>query len=114
MPLEVNQTGRRYSLGMLDEAVERTVHLHQAGELCGMHIGNGAGQGAMRDLAPLFEAALLQPCVQLREIRAGGNLLPQPSPCVLDVLIALTFLPPFRRDAEVRQGVVSGKNGSIS
>lgn len=79
---------------MLDKAIERTAHLHQTAELCVMHIGNGAGEGAMLDLAPLFEAARLQPCVKRREIGEGGHLLPQPSPCVLDILLDLPFLPP--------------------
>ena len=54
---------------LLDEAVERTAQRHQAGNLLGLRVGDRAGQDAMLDLAPLFDAALLEPGVERVQVR---------------------------------------------
>ena len=78
---------------MLDEAVERSARRHQAGDLLGLRVGDRTGQPAMRDLAPLLDATLLEPCVERRQVREAGQRLPQPTTCILDVLLDLALLP---------------------
>src|ERR1700712_5529953 len=58
--LEGDQAGRRYPLGVFDEAVEGPTQRHQAGNFGGMRIGNSAGQDAMLALPPLRDALLLE------------------------------------------------------
>ena len=74
--VEVYEAGRRYPLGVLDEAIEGPPRRHQACHLVGMHVGDGAGQDAMRDLAPLLDATPLQPDVQGIQIGEAGKRLP--------------------------------------
>ena len=99
--LEVYEAGRRYSLGVLDEAIEGAAQRHQAGNLVGMHIGDGTGQTTMLDLAPLLDATLLKPGVQGIDIGEAGQRLPQPTPRILDVLLDLSLLPAGSRVAEL-------------
>ena len=99
--LEVDEAGRRYSLGVFDEAIEGAAQRHQAGNLVGMHIGDGAGQATMLDLAPLLDATLLKPGVQGIDIGEAGQRLPQPTPRILDVLLDLSLLPTGSRVAEL-------------
>ena len=110
--LEVYQTGRRDPLGLLDKAIEGPPQCHQAGDLAGMHIGDAARKAAMHDLAPLRDAPLFEPGVQGIEIGEAGQWLPQPSPCILNVLLHLALLPPRSRVAELRlEQVVAGHRG---
>jgi len=53
------------ALCMLDKAVERTPHLHQAAALGGMHIGDGARQSTMSDKARTISYGMA-PCATLR------------------------------------------------
>ena len=91
--LELHEAGRRYTLGVLDEAVERTTQRHQAGDLLGLRVGDRAGQDAMLDLAPLLDAALLEPGVERVQIGEAGQRLPQPATRILHVLLDLALLP---------------------
>lgn len=70
--LEVDQAGRRHTLGMLDEAIKRSSQRHQAGDLIGVNIGNGARQRAMLDLAPLLDTLRLKPRIQRILIGEAG------------------------------------------
>jgi hypothetical protein len=87
---------------VFDEAIEGTTQRHQAGYLGGMRIGDGAGQDAMLDLAPMLDAALLEPGVQSRQIGEAGQWLPEPSARILNVLLDLPLLPTGSRVAELR------------
>src|SRR3546814_18109416 len=69
--LEGDQAGRRYPLGVLDEAIEGPAQRHQTGDLFGMHIGAGSGLDHMMDLTPLREELLLETDVRPRE--CGGR-----------------------------------------
>ena len=99
--LEVDEAGRRDALGVLDEAVERPPQPHQAGDLSGLHGGDGAGQDAMLDLAPQLDAAPLEPAVQRRQIGEARQRLPQATARILDVLLDLALLPARRRVTEL-------------
>src|ERR1700712_4506341 len=77
--LEGDQAGRRYPLGVLDKAIEGSPQRHQAGNLGGMRVSNGAGQDAMLDLPPLGDALLLEPGVQGIDVGEAGYRLPQPA-----------------------------------
>ena len=71
------QACRRHPLGVFDEAVEGPPQRHQARDLGGMHIGNGAGQHTVRNLFPLRDALLLKPGIERIDVREGGHCLPQ-------------------------------------
>ena len=70
--LKVYEARRRYTLGMFDEAVEGLPGRHQTGDFTGMHIGDSAGQSAVQNLAPLFDAVMLKPDVERINVREVG------------------------------------------
>ena len=109
----MDEAGRRYALGMLDKTIEGAPEGHQADDLISMHIGNGAGQSTMRYLTPLqaslrilhrfdCDAAFFQPRIQRSETGKAQQGLPQPSPCILNVLLNLPLLPARSGVAELR------------
>ena len=55
--------------------------------------GDAAGQRAMLDMAPLGDAAFLEPGIERIEIREARYRLPQPAAGILDVLLDLPLLP---------------------
>ena len=105
--LEGYQAGRGYPLGMLDEAVERPPQRHQAGNLGGMHIGDGPGQNTMLDLAPLHDALRLEPGIERIDIREGRHYLPQSPPCILNVLLDLALFCEFRGHRARRSDLIA-------
>src|SRR5271154_5537828 len=110
--LKMHEAGRRYPLGMFDEAVEGPPQSHQAGNLSGMRIGDGTGQSAMLDLSPLFDAAFLEPGVERSQVREAGQRLPQPPPRILHVLLNLALLPAGSRVTEIRlEQIMAGHGG---
>ena len=77
-----------------------------------MNVGDGTGQSAMLDLAPLRDALVLEPGVERMDVREAWQPLPQSAPRILDVLLDLTLLPPRSRVAELGlEQVVAGHRG---
>lgn len=107
---KVNQAGRRYPLGVVDEAVEGPAWRHQAGHLAGPDIGDRARQATMRDMPPLRDAALLEPGIERVQIGEAGQRLPQPAPGILYVLLDLSLLPARGRIAELRREQVVARH----
>jgi hypothetical protein len=91
--LKVHEARRRYTLGMFNEAVEGLPGRHQAGDFPGMHIGDSDGQTTVQDLAPLFDAAMLEPGVERVKVRKARHPLPQSAPRVLYIFLNLPLLP---------------------
>ena len=92
--LEVHEAGRRHPLGVLDEAVERPPHRHQARPLPRVDLGDAARQHPVGQFAPALDAAGLQPRVEGGQVCEGRHDLPDLPPGVLHVFLDLTFLPP--------------------
>ena len=98
----MDEAGRRHPFDMLDEAVERAPRFHQFRHFLRPYLGNSARQVAVRDLCPLRDALLFQPCVKRSNIGKFGQPLPQPATGILDVLLDLTLFPTRCRIAELR------------
>jgi hypothetical protein len=95
--LKVDEADRRDPLGVLVEAVEGPPQRHRAADLGGMHIGHGARQATMLDIAPLRDALLLEPDVERIDVREARQSLPQSAPRIQYVLLDLSLLPPEAR-----------------
>jgi hypothetical protein len=106
---KADQAGRRHPLALLDEAVEGRRHGHQGCLLLRPDLRDRPGQCAVRGTLPLFEAPLLEPGVQVRQVGEVRHQVQDQVAGVLHVLLDLTLLPTGRRIAELgREDVVAG------
>ena len=74
--LQMDQAGRRDSLGVFDEAVEEPRHRHQEPGFLGPDVLDRSGSEAMGTLLPQLPAPLLQPVVQCLQRRKARHRLP--------------------------------------
>ena len=73
---KVNETGRRYALGVLDEAVKRPRPIAMRLAISSAQTSAMVpGSDAMRDLPPLLDAAFLQPGIQCVQVGKGRQLV---------------------------------------
>ena len=109
VPLQMDETGRRYPFGVFDKSIERPRDWHESLSLFCPDIGNGAAHLAMRCHCPECLATLFQPVIQGIQRGKARDGLPEPVASILDVLLDLPLLPARRGIAELGlEQVVTG------
>lgn len=101
VPLQMNETGWRYPLGIFDKSIKASSDGHENLSLFSPDIHNATAHLAMRCYCPECLAPFFQPVIQVTKRGKAGNGLPEPVASILDILLDLSLLPARRGIAEL-------------